>query len=52
MRLTGDCCLQFLCEIDNVAYALGLGSRFQRRVSEAGRIDVSGAEAENIERGG
>ena len=42
--------LLFLCEIDNVAFALGLSSRVRTRLQEVGRIELSAREEARLER--
>lgn len=42
--------LLFLCEIDNVAFALGLSSRVRTRLHEVGRIELSAHEEARLER--
>lgn len=36
----------FLCEVDNIAFALGVSERVRRRVETAGRVDLSDDEAD------
>jgi hypothetical protein len=38
----------FLCEVDNIAFALGLSERVRRRVETAGRVDLSDDEADSL----
>ena len=38
----------FLCEVDNIAFTLGLSERVRRRVETAGRVDLSDDEAESL----
>ena len=42
--------LLFLCEIDDVAFALGLSSRVRARLQEVGRIELSAHEEARLER--
>jgi hypothetical protein len=35
----------FLCEVDNAAYAMGLGDRVRARVEHVGRVELGGLEA-------
>jgi hypothetical protein len=35
----------FLCEVDNIAFSLGLGEQVRRRMEAAGRVELVGDEA-------
>ena len=37
--------LLFLCDIDNIAFVLGLSERVRARVEDAGRVELSEVEA-------
>eukprot|EP01043_Picozoa_sp_COSAG02_P060413 COSAG02_NODE_7889_length_2803_cov_28.147189_4_plen_136_part_00 len=38
----------FLCEIDNLAYAIGLGEKLRARVDTEGRVELGEAEADAL----
>jgi hypothetical protein len=40
----------FLCEVDNIAFMLGLSERVRRRVETAGRVDLGDKEADALAR--